>query len=305
MGLSDRLEADGPERFLVASAGDMTGKTSVITGANSGIGKETALALALSGAHVILVCRNPQKGEAALREIGRETGSSELDLLIADLSSLESVRALASRIQRNYPRLDLLINNAGAAVRERTLSSNGIEMTLAGNYLGAALLTLLLLDLLKASAPSRIVNVSSQAQRNARLDLNDLQFERRKYHGFAAYGQSKLLLNAFTIELARRLETTGVTVNCLHPGVVATNIWGPNPGWLLKIIVAVMRPFMLDSRQGAQGSIYLATAPDVAHVSGRYFVKCKPAEANPLLGDPKVTAEIWQWTEKMTGIHRG
>jgi len=296
--------SDGPQRCVVVPAEDMMGKTSVITGANSGIGKQTALALARRGAHVILVCRNRQRGEAALGEIQRETGSSKLDLLIADLSSLESVRALASGIQRNYPRLDVLINNAGAAVPERTLSSDGIEMTLAGNYLGAALLTLLLLDLLKASAPSRIVNVSSQAQRSARLDLNDLEFEQRKYSGFAAYGQSKLLLNAFTIELARRLKTTGVTVNCLHPGVVATNIWGPSPGWL-KIIAAVMRPFMLDSRQGAQGSLYLATAPDVAHVSGRYFVKCKPAEANPLLEDPKVTAEIWQWTEKMTGIHRG
>lgn len=287
----------------MAYSQNMTGKTSVVTGANSGIGKQTALALACMGSHVVLVCRNKQKGEAARDEIGRESGSSQLDLLVADLSSLTSVRALASEIQQNCARLDVLINNAGAAVRQRTLSSDGIEMTVAGNYLGAALLTLLLLDLLKASAPSRIVNVSSEAQRNARLDLTDPQFERRKYNAFAAYGQSKLLLNAFTIELARRLEPTGVTANCLHPGVVATNIFGANPGWLLKIIVGVMKPFMLDPQKGAEVSIYLATAPQVAQVSGRYFVKSKPAESNALLRDPNVRAEIWQWTEKMTGIH--
>jgi retinol dehydrogenase 14 len=286
----------------VTDSENMTGKTSLVTGANSGIGKETALALARMGAQVILVCRSRQKGEAALGEIRRESGSSRLDLLIGDMSSLESVRALASHIHQNYEHLHVLINNAGAALRERTLSVDGIEMTVAANHLGAALLTLLLLDLLKASAPSRIINVSSEAQRNARLDLQDLQFERRKYNGFAAYGQSKLLMNAFTIELARRLEASDVTVNCLHPGVVATNIWGANPGWLLKIIVGVMKPFMLDSKRGAQGSIYLATAPEVAHVSGRYFVKCKPAEQNPLLRDPKVRAAIWQWTEKMARI---
>ena len=283
----------------------MTGKTCVVTGANSGIGKETALGLARMGARVVLVCRNPQKGEAALADIQRQTGSSHLDLLIADMSSFGSVRALAGQIRQRYPRLDVLINNAGAAVRHRTLSADGIEMTVAGNYLGAALLTMLLLDVLKASAPSRIVNVSSEAQRSARLDLNDLQYERRKYNALAAYGQSKLLMNAFTFELARRLEGTGVTVNCLHPGVVATNIWPADAPLLAKVIIGVMKLFMLNPKRGAEVSLYVATSPDIANVSGEYFVKSKPARSNALARDPQASAAVWQWTEKMIGVTSG
>jgi NAD(P)-dependent dehydrogenase (short-subunit alcohol dehydrogenase family) len=253
----------------------------------------------------VLVCRNQQKGESALADIQRQTGSSHLDLLIADMSSFGSVRGLAERVQQLYPQLDVLINNAGAAVRRRTLSADGIEMTVAGNYLGAALLTFLLLDLLKSSAPSRIVNVSSEAQRNSRLDLNDLQFEKRKYNPLAAYGQSKLLMNAFTFELARRLQGTGVTANCLHPGVVATNIWPADAPWFVKLLVGVMKPFMLNSKQGAKVSLYLATSPDVANVSGQYFVKSRPANSNPLSRDPKVMPAIWQWTKKMIGVDLG
>src|ERR1019366_2625513 len=159
-----------------------------------------------------------RKRESGAEDIRRESGSSQVDLLIADMSSQASVRALAEQIQRKYPRLDVLVNNAGGAAPAVALSADGIEMTLATNHLGPALLTLLLLDLLKASAPSRIVNVSSsEAQSPARLDMNDLQFERRKYRSVAAYGQSKLLMNSFTFELARRLAGTGVTANCLHP----------------------------------------------------------------------------------------
>jgi NAD(P)-dependent dehydrogenase (short-subunit alcohol dehydrogenase family) len=283
----------------------MIGRTCLVTGANSGIGKETALGLARMGARVVLVCRNQQKGESALADIQRQTGSSRLDLLIADMSSFGSVRGLAPQVQQRYPQFDVLINNAGAAVRSRTLSADGIEMTVAGNYLGAALLTSLLLDLLKSSAPSRIVNVSSEAQRNSRLDLNDLQFEKRKYNPLAAYGQSKLLMNAFTFELARRLEGTGVTVNCLHPGVVATNIWPADAPWFVKLLVGAMKPFMLNSKQGAKVSLYLATSPDVANVSGQYFVKSRPASSNSLSRDPKVMTEIWRWTEKMIGVDLG
>src|SRR5580765_211623 len=260
----------------------MIGKTCLVTGANSGIGKETAIGLARMGARVLLVCRNQKKGEDARVDIERETGSSRLDLLIADMSSFGSVRALAAQVRQRYSRLDVLINNAGAAVPSRTLSADGIEMTVAGNYLGAALLTFLLLDLLKSSAPSRIVNVSSEAHRSARLDLNDLQFEQRKYSPLGAYGQSKLLMNAFTFELARRLQGSGVTANCLHPGVVATNIWPADAPWFFKLLVGVMKPFMLNSQQGAKVSLYLATSPDVANVTGQYFVKSKPANTNPV-----------------------
>jgi len=281
----------------------MNGKICIVTGANSGIGKETALGLAQVGARVVMVCRNAEKGRAALEEIRRESGSSQVDLLIADMSSQASVRALADQIQQKYPRLDVLVNNAGRGAPPGTLSADGIEMTLATNHLGAALLTLLLLDLLKASAPSRIINVSSSEAQHARLEMNDLQFERRKYRGVAAYGQSKLLMNAFTFELARRLAGTGVTANCLHPGAVATNIWSANHlPLIVKLILAVVKPFMLTSKQGAAVSLYLATAPEVAQVSGEYFVKSKPAKSNPLSRDPKVMAEVWLCTEKMTSL---
>jgi NAD(P)-dependent dehydrogenase (short-subunit alcohol dehydrogenase family) len=280
----------------------VSGKICVVTGANNGIGKETALGLAQIGARVVMVCRNAEKGKAALEEIRRESGSSQVDLLIADMSSQASVRALAEQIQQKYPRLDVLVNNAGGSAPAATLSADGIEMTLATNHLGPALLTLLLLDLLKASAPSRIINVSSSEAQQARLDINDLQFERRKYGygGIAAYRQSKLLMNAFTFELARRLAGTGVTVNCLHPGAVATNIWSAM--LIGKLILAVGKPFMLNSKQGAAVSLYLATSPEVAQVSGEYFVKSKPANSNPLSRDPKVMAEVWLWTEKLTGM---
>ena len=282
----------------------MSGKICIVTGANSGIGKETALGLAQMGARVVMVCRNAEKGKAALEDIRRESGSSQVDLLIADMSSQASVRALAEQIQRKYPRLDVLVNNAGGAAPAVALSADGIEMTLATNHLGPALLTLLLLDLLKASAPSRIINVSScEAQRPARLDMNDLQFERRRYGSIAAYRQSKLLMNTFTFELARRLAGTGVTANCLHPGAVATNIWSANPlPLIVKLIIAVVKPFMLSSKQGAAVSLYLATSPEVAQVSGEYFVNSKPAKSNPLSRDPKLMAEVRLWTEKMTGL---
>jgi retinol dehydrogenase 14 len=282
----------------------MSGKICIVTGANSGIGKETALGLAQIGARVVMVCRNAEKGKAALEEIRRESGSSQVDLLMADMSSQASIRALAEQIQQKYPRLDVLVNNAGGAALARTLSADGIEMTLASNHLGAALLTLLLLDLLKASAPSRIVNVSScEAQQPSRLDMDDLQFERRKYSGVAAYRQSKLLMNAFTFELARRLAGTGVTANCLHPGAVATNIWSSAAlPRIFKLLIALVKPFMLNSKRGAAVSLYLAASPEVAQVSGEYFVKCKPAKSNPLSRDPKLMAEVWLWTEKMTSL---
>src|SRR5450631_4906797 len=279
----------------------MSWKICIVTGANSGIGKETALGLAQMGARVVMVCRNAEKGKVALEDIRRESGSSQVDLLIADMSSQASVRALAEEIRQKCPRLDVLVNNAGGCAPAATLSVDGIEMTLATNHLGPALLTLLLLELLKASAPSRIVNVSSsEAQSPARLDMNDLQFERRKYGGIAAYRQSKLLMNTFTFELAQRLAGTGVTANCLHPGAVATNIWSAN--LIGKLIIAVGKAFMLNSKQGAAVSLYLATSPEVAQVSGGYFVKSKPAKSNPLSRDPKLMAEVWLCTEKMAGL---
>jgi NAD(P)-dependent dehydrogenase (short-subunit alcohol dehydrogenase family) len=279
----------------------MSGKTCVVTGANSGIGKETALGLARMGARVVMVCRNVDKGKAALEEIRRESGSSQVDLLIADMSSLASIRALSKQIGEKYPRLDVLINNAGATSPTRRMSADDIEMTVAGNHLGPALLTALLLDLLKASAPSRVINVSSEVHARARVDLNDLQYERRKYSWGRAYAQSKLLMNAYTFELARRLQGTGVTANCLHPGVVATNLGGPDLSLGWKIMFRLLRPLFLKAQQGALTTLYAASASELAGVSGKYFAKSKISESSPQSRDPKLMAEVWQWTQKMIG----
>jgi retinol dehydrogenase 14 len=281
----------------------MSGKTCIVTGANSGIGKETALGLAELGARVVMVCRNREKGQAALEEIRRQSRSSQVDLLIADMSSQASVRALADEIQRKYSRLDVLINNAGATSPTRKLSADGIEVTVAGNHLGPALLTALLLPLLKASAPSRIVNVSSDGHRAGRMaySASDIQYERRKYHWGSAYSQSKLLMNAYTFELARRLDGTGVTANCLHPGLVATNLGGPDMALVWKIMFGLLRPITLNAEQGAKTTLYAASDSKLAGVSGKYFAKSKIAESSPLSRDPKLMAEVWLWTEKMTG----
>ena len=281
---------------------NMNGKICVVTGANSGIGKETALGLAQMGARVVMVCRNAEKGKAALEDVRRESGNSQVDLLIADMSSQASVRELAKQIHEKYARLDVLINNAGGGAGAGKLSADGIELTLATNHLGAALLTFLALDLLKAGAPSRIVNVSSEAHGGAKqLEISRVQtVEPGIMGGLAMYGRSKLLMNAFTFALAQRLEGTGVTCNCLHPGVVATNIFNGSRG-AFKVIVALMRPFMLDSKRGAECTLYAATSPDIAQVSGKYFVKSKIAKSSPLSRDPRMSAEIWQWTEKMIG----
>jgi len=280
----------------------MSGKTCVVTGANSGIGKETALGLAQMGAHVVMVCRNADKGKAAMEDVRRESGNSQVDLLIADMSSQASVRALAKQIHDKYPRLEVLINNAGGGAGAGQLSADGIELTLATNHLGAALLTILVLDLLKAGAPSRIVNVSSEAHGSAKkLEMSRVQVvEPGIMGGLAMYGRSKLLMNAFTFALARKLEGTGVTCNCLHPGVVDTNIFNGSRG-AFKLVVALMKPFMLDSKRGAAVSLWAATSPDLVNVTGKYFVKSKEKESSALSRDPKVQEEIWQWTEKMVG----
>ena len=281
---------------------NMNGKICVVTGANSGIGKETALGLAQMGARVVMVSRNAEKGKAALEDVRRESGNSQVDLLIADMSSQASVRELAKQIHEKYARLDVLINNAGGGAGAGQLSADGIELTLATNHLGAALLTFLVLDLLKAGAPSRIINVSSEAHGSAKqLEMSRVQTAEPGFMGgLAMYGRSKLMMNAFTFALAQRLEGTGVTCNCLHPGVVATNIFNGSRG-AFRVIVALMRPFMLDSKRGAECTLYAATSPDIAQVSGKYFVKSKIAKSSPLSRDPKMSAEIWQWTEKMIG----
>lgn len=239
---------------------NLTGKTMVITGANSGIGKETARELGKRGAKVILVCRNKQKGEEALKEL--DAGSpGRFDLVLADLSSLKSVETLAETLKANYPKIDVLLHNAGVFFPDHQLSPDGIEMTMAVNHVGVFHLTMLMLDHMKKSAPARIIIVASEAHRKAKIDMNDLQFNNRNFKLLHAYGQSKLMNLLFMRELHKKLEGTGVTINCLHPGVVGTNIVSANSGPLLKTVWAVGSFFMMTPAKGALTSIRCAADP--------------------------------------------
>src|ERR671920_1335888 len=252
-------------------SGGMGEKVCLITGATSGIGKATALGLANMGASVVMVGRDRGRGEAALAEIKEGSGNASVDLMLADLSSQEQVRRLADEFKETYTRLDVLINNAGGFHSKRITTADGLETTFAVNHLAYFLLTNLLLDVLEASAPSRIVNVSSGDHSNGTIDFDDLQGE-KGYRGAKAYSQSKLAAVLFTYELARRLEGTGVSANCLHPGVVGTNL-GSGVSGVFGFMVRAMTPLMKSPEKGAETSIYLVSSPKVEGLSGRYFVK--------------------------------
>jgi NAD(P)-dependent dehydrogenase (short-subunit alcohol dehydrogenase family) len=270
----------------------LDGKTCLVTGANSGIGKETALALAEMKANVVMVCRNKEKGEAARGEIENKTGNASVDLLLCDLSSLADVRTLAAEIRNRYGKLNVLVNNAGLfSFSGKT--AEGFEKTFAVDYLAPFLLTNLLLDLLKAGAPSRVVNVSSVGHFSGHIDLDAIQ-KGSIPAGWGGYGNAKLALVMFTYELARRLQGTGVTANCLHPGGVATSIW--------KIPPALVRPFMKSAREGAETSVYLATAPEVVNVSGEYFEDEAPKKSSEESYDEKKALALWDVTSKLVGL---
>ena len=276
---------------------DMQGKVCIVTGASSGIGRVAALRLAERGATVVLVCRNEERGAPVLEEIERREGSGTATLLTTDLSSQRQVREAAAAFLARFDRLDVLINNAGiAGWGKRLVTEDGLETTFAVNHLAPFLLTGLLLDRLKASAPARVITVSSVAHRNAALDFDNLQGERR-YSGFGAYCRSKLANVLFTRELARRLEGTGVTANCLHPGVVATGIFRNLPGWMRAVLVS---PLVLSPEKGADTLLYLATAAEVADVSGSYFVRRKPVRTSRLSRDPAVARRLWEASEALT-----
>ena len=241
---------------------EMKGKTCLVTGANAGIGKAAAMELARRGARVVLLCRSETRGRAALSEIERRSGNASLDLLVADLSSQRRIRTMAEEYLRRFERLDVLVNNAAVlAWRERRVNEDGLEMTFAVNHLAPFLLTGLLLDRLKECAPSRIVTVASGAHRRAELDFDDLQNE-RDYSPFDAYSRSKLANVYFTYELARRLEGTGVTANCLHPGVVSTALFREMRPWQ-RVALWLGRPFLLKPERGADTAVYLASASEV------------------------------------------
>jgi len=275
----------------------MNDKICLVTGANSGIGKVTAKALAAGGATVIMVCRNRDKGQAARDGIVRETRNENVDLMIADFSDLSQIRKLAADVNAKYPRLHTLVNNAGAYNGKRTLTRDGYETTFGVNHLGYFLLTVELLDLLKSSAPARIVNVASEAHRSASVNFDDLNLE-NGYSGWKAYGQSKLANVLFTYELARRLEGSRVTANCMHPGFVGTNIFD-NVGGLGGKIVRLLTPFMRTPEKGADTIIWLASSPEVEGVTGKYFIDRIAKESNPQSYDTAIAARLWEVSERM------
>ncbi|MGE3295902.1 MAG: SDR family oxidoreductase [Porticoccaceae bacterium] len=266
----------------------MKNKICLVTGANSGIGLETARGLARCDARVIMVCRDQKKGEAARRDIMATTGNGKIDLLIADLASLKSVRQLAAQVNANYPQLHILIHNAGLMSKHREVSVDGFEMQFAVHHLAVFLLTDLLLDLLKKSAPARIINVSSMIHKLGKINFGDLQSE-RKFGTYRTYGQSKLAMILYTYELATRLRGTGVTVNALHPGAVATNIG--MPAWL--------NPFLATPERGARTTLYLATSPDVERVTGKYFVNSKEAASSRESHDRNLGGRLWVISEQL------
>jgi retinol dehydrogenase-14 len=281
---------------------DMRGKVVLVTGSTSGIGKQTARELAALGAHVAIVGRSEEKTAAVVREITAAVGSDTVDGLVADLSSQADVRALAERVLRTYDRIDVLVNCAGAYYGDRHTTVDGLELTFALNHVAYFLLTNLLLDRLQASAPARVVNVSSDAQRIGRIDFDDLQGERR-YGGQRAYNQSKLANVLFTYELARRLEGTGVTATVVHPGVVRTNFGQDNPNRLMRLMTTVALPFMKTPEQGADTVVHLASSPDVEGVTGKYFANRRARPSSKRSYDREVAARLWTVSEQLAGLN--
>jgi retinol dehydrogenase-12 len=274
----------------------MKGKICLVTGANSGIGFETAKALARMGARVGLICRTPAKCEDAKSAILQAVPSAELDGFTADLSSQAEIRRVAADIKRTYPKIDVLINNAGIVENTFKRSVDGIEMTFAVNHLAYFLLTNLLLELIKAAAPSRIINVSSAAHFGARMDFDNLQGE-KGYNGWRAYSQSKLANILFTYELARRLAGTGVTVNCLHPGVIGTKLFRN-----LGIINTLAGIFLASPEKGAETSVYLASSPEVEGVTGKYFDNKRAVPSSSASYNEADAKRLWQISAELTHL---
>jgi NAD(P)-dependent dehydrogenase (short-subunit alcohol dehydrogenase family) len=279
--------------------GGMEGKVALITGGTSGIGKATAMALAAMGAEVVVTGRNEERGRAALAEIRHESGSEKVSLMLADLAVQAKVRELAEDLRERHARLDVLINNAGLIRSKRTETPEGIELTLAVNHLAPFLLTNLLLGLLKKSAPSRVITVSSEARRAAELDFEDLQSE-RGYRAFPVYGMTKKANILFTYELAERLRGTGVVANCVHPGGVNTNFGNANRSAGVLLFRA-FKPFMRTPEQGADTVIYLATSPEAGEMNGKYLTDRKevsPAEPR----DEVAQKRLWEVSERLTNL---
>ncbi len=276
----------------------MEGKICIITGANSGIGKATAIGLAKMNATIVMMCRSKERGEEAQKEIIELTGNKKVDLLLCDLSSQESIRKFVSEFKSKYQKLHILINNAGVMLSKRGISVDGFEMNFAVNHLAPFLLTNLLLDALKKSAPSRIINVSSAAHRMAKMNFDDLQSEKRKYRLMKIYGASKLALMLFSYELSRKLEGTSVTVNTLHPGVVNTNL-GQDQSSFSK---GFAKLFFKKPEKGAETSIYLASSQEVDDITGKYFAKKQQKQSSEESYNEDYAKRLWELSTEMTKL---
>ncbi|HJU95010.1 MAG TPA: SDR family oxidoreductase [Nitrososphaera sp.] len=280
----------------------MEGKTCLITGSTSGIGKEIAIGLAKMKANVILVGRNKAKCEAAIEEICRNvsivSNKNRVSYLLADLSSQTSIHQLANKFLESHGSLNILINNAGVFLSRRVTTVDNIEYTFAVNHLAPFLLTNLLFERIKASSPSRIITTSSVAHRGAYINFDNLQFERGRYNGVEAYRQSKLANILFTKELARRSTGCGITSNCFHPGGVRTNLVQSNP-WYYRLIWAIINPFLVSPKKGADTAIYLASSSKVAEISGEYFVNRNPVRPSELADDYDAAARLWKISEEL------
>lgn len=275
---------------------DLSGQVIIVTGANSGIGKVTAVALAKMNAIVVMVCRSQERGSRALAEAKAQSGNHNVHLMLCDLSSQASIRSFVAAFNNKFDRLDVLINNAGAVYSERYESVDGLELTFALNHMGAFLLTNLLLDTLKASAPSRIINISSDAHRFGQLTLDDLQRTRR-YSTFPVYAQSKLMNIMFTYALVRRLDGAGVTVNVAHPGIVRTNMGHTMRSWLTKLAMRIVLAFGVSEEEGAETVIYLASSPQVAGISGKYWGKKTAVSSSRASYNQDAQEKLWQISE--------
>lgn len=278
----------------------MENKNCLITGATNGIGRIVARELAGRGARVIVVGRNREKSERTVKEIREETGNTTVEYMLADLSLLKEVRALADQVKSQYDSLDVLVNNAGAIFTTRNETREGLERTFALNHLSYFLLTNLLLDLIIDSAPARIINVASNAHRGEQLDFDDLQ-HRKSYSPQKVYGESKLANILFTYELARRLEKEDVTVNAVHPGFVNSG-FGKNNGKLMKAVMSFLHLFARSPEEGAKTVIYLATSPEVEETTGEYFFDEKPVESSPASYDRETALDLWEESMHLTGL---
>jgi NAD(P)-dependent dehydrogenase (short-subunit alcohol dehydrogenase family) len=282
---------------------DVRDKTILVTGATNGIGLASATELAGRGARVVMVGRDPARTDAAVAAVRSRGG--EATGMLCDFSSQAAIRRLAGDFRAGHGDLHVLVNNAGGVHKKREVTADGIEATFAVNHLGYFLLTSLLLDMLVASAPARVVTVASVGHRRGTLDFDDLGFARGGYGVMRAYARSKLANVLFSAELARRLEGTGVTSNSLHPGAVATNIWSGAPAWAKPLIFLLYRPFFITAEEGGRRIVQLAADPDVEGVTGRYFEEGRPVAPAPAAQDAALARRLWDVSETLVEMRVG